>query len=70
MRKHEHFSRRIKKQFFKHVNSQIRQKALKVNNGKAFTEWNDQVSSLWLTKISETHKLLEQMKKIKVSHKN
>jgi hypothetical protein len=64
----EQFSKRAKKQFLKQINRQIQDKTLEANNGQAFEDWNDQVASLWMKKISETHKQLEMFKKIKVTH--
>ena len=64
----EQFSKRAKKQFLKQINRQIQHKTLEANNGQAFEDWNDQVASLWMKKISETHKQLEMFKKIKVTH--
>ena len=70
MLKDEKASRRVKKQFLKQINRQIQKKTLEINNGQVFEEWDHQVSSLWVKKISETQNQLEQLKRIKFTNPN
>ena len=70
MLKNEKASKRVKKQFLKQINRQILNKTLEANNGQVFEEWDHQVSSLWVKKISETQNQLEQLKRIKFIHPN
>ena len=70
MLKNEKASKRVKKQFLKQINRQIEKKTLEANNGQVFEEWDYQVSSLWVKKISETQNQLEQLKRIKFTHPN
>jgi hypothetical protein len=70
MLKNEKASKRVKKQFLKQINRQIQNKTLEANNGQVFEEWDHQVSSLWVKKISETQNQLEQLKRIKFTYPN
>ena len=70
MLKNEKASKRVKKQFLKQINRQIQKKTLEANNGQVFEEWDHQVSSLWVKKISETQNQLEQLKRIKFTNPN